>query len=275
MPGAYGFELLGVGGAAAHLVRAEREWPRLEIVRHTRAPAAVRRSVIGTERAEIALAAGDRMVVERDPLRAAFTTARPLSDEALVHPYLAPAAAIAGYWLGREAFHGGAVLLNGGAWVILGDKGSGKSSLLAGLARQGHSIYADDAVMLEGDTVFAGPRSIDLRREAALELGAGERIGVVGDRERWRLRLGQVPSTSSLRGWVFIAWGDSLELTGVSPGGRVQQLLEHRMIKGLPPPKPKLILELSALPAFRLSRPRLWPQLETAASALVDTLSGW
>ena len=273
MPGAYGFELLGIGGdAAAQLVQPEPDWPPLEIERHT-GVAAPRRSTIDTARAEIALAAGDLVVVQRDPLRATYTTAEPLSDEALVHPYLAPAAAIAGYWLGREAFHAGAVVLGGGVWAILGDKESGKSSLLAELARQGHSVFADDAVMLEGVTVFAGPRSIDLRREPATELGAGEPIGVVGDRERWRLRLGHVESTSRLRGWVFLSWGDSVELTAASGGERLQQLLDHRMIKGLPPPDPQLLLELSDVPAFRLSRPRLWSQLETAGAALVDKVS--
>jgi hypothetical protein len=45
------------------------------------------------------------------------------------------------------------------------------------------------------------------------------------------------------------------------------------MIKGLPPPEPGLLLELAALPAFRLSRPRSWDQLDAAASWLVGRLS--
>lgn len=272
MPGAYGFELIGAAGAAAQLVEAGPDWPPLEIERLIGA-AEFRRSVVGADRAEIALVAGDRLALQRTPLRATFTTARPLSDEALIHPYLAPAAAIAGYWLGREAFHAGAFVLDGGVWAVMGDKESGKSSLLAGLERQGHGIFADDALILQGGVVFAGPRSIDLRREPATELNAGESIGVVGDRERWRLKLGQVPSTSRLRGWVFLSWGDSLELTPASAGGRLQQLLAHRMIKGLPPPEPGLMLELSSLPALHLRRPPSWSQLETAGSRLVETLA--
>lgn len=272
MPGAYGFELLGAGGAAAHLVEPIPDWPPLEIERCI-GPSTLRRSLIGTDRAEIVLVAGGRLTVQRAPLRATYTTAVPLSDEALVHPYLAPAAAIGGYWLGREAFHAGAFALDGGVWAVVGDKEAGKSSLLAGLARRGHGVFADDALILEGDIVFAGPRSIDLREEPAKELGAGESIGIVGDRERWRLELGPVAPTSRLRGWVFLSWGDSPEVTPVSAGGRLQQLLQHRMIKGLPPPEPGLMLELAALPAFQLSRPRSWTQLEAAVSRLVDTLS--
>ena len=272
MPGAYGFELIGAAGAAAQLVDVEPDWPPLEIERLVGA-AAAGRSVVTAERADIALVGGDRLAVQRTPMRATYTTARPLSDEALVHPYLAPAAAIAGYWLGREAFHAGAFVLDGGVWAVMGDKESGKSSLLAGLAGQGQGVFADDALVLAGDVVFAGPRSIDLRREPAAELRAGEAIGVVGDRERWRLQLGPVPSTSRLRGCVFLSWGNSLELTPASAGDRLQRLLAHRMIKGLPPPEPGLMLKLSALPAFHLTRPRSWSQLEGVGSRLVETLS--
>ena len=272
MRGAYGFELLGAAGASAQLIEGEPDWPLLEIERHTGA-ASLGRSFITADRAAIALLAGDWLAVERVPLRAIYTTAQPLSDDALVHPYLAPAAAIAAYWLGRDAFHAGAFLLDGGVWGVIGDKESGKSSLLAVLARRGHGIVADDALVVERDVVFAGPRSIDLRQESARVLDAGESIGTVGDRERWRLPLDPVATMSRLRGWVVLAWGDSVEVSALSPGGRLQKLLGHRMIKGLPPPEPRLLLELSALRAFRLSRPRSWAQLDAAASRLVDALS--
>ena len=127
MRGAYGFELLGAAGASAQLVEGEPDWPLLEIERHTGA-ASLGRSFITADRAAIALLAGDWLAVERVPLRAIYTTAQPLSDDALVHPYLAPAAAIAAYWLGRDAFHAGAFLLDGGVWGVIGDKESGKSS---------------------------------------------------------------------------------------------------------------------------------------------------
>ena len=41
----------------------------------------------------------------------------------------------------------------------------------------------------------AGPRSIDLRPDAAARLGLGESIGVVGARERWRLRAPPVTAS--------------------------------------------------------------------------------
>jgi hypothetical protein len=270
--GAYGLEIVGAGGAAALLVAAAPSWPTLEIERLI-GTGSLRRSLVGADRAEIALMAGDQLTLDRVPLRATFTTRRPLSDEALIHPYLAPAAAVAGHWLGREAFHGGAIVLDGGAWAVLGDKQSGKSSLLASLAQHGVGIVADDALLVERELVLAGPRSIDLREEPAQELDAGESIGMVGDRERWRMTLAPVAAASPIRGWVFLSWSDSLAVTALSPGLRLQRLLAYRMIKGLPPADPARMLELATLPAVQLSRPRDWSQLESAGSLLVGTLA--
>ena len=278
--GAYGFELAGAAGAATQLVTAEPGWPTLEIQRLTGA-STIRRSMVGADRAEIVLVAGDQLILERAPLRATFTTRTPLSDDALIHPYLAPAAAIAGYWLGREAFHAGAFVIDHGVWAVLGDKGSGKSSLLAWLAQQGHGIFADDALVLEGAMAFAGPRSIDLRAEPATRLAAGEPIGVVGDRERWRLELGQVAGRCRLRGWVFLGWGESVELTPVSAGVSLQQLFAHRMIKGLPPPDPgpdaraRGATRVSAEPTteFRSARERRIPARRRALGHLTSLMS--
>lgn len=272
MLGAYGFGLVGADAASAQLVEAATDWPTPEIVRRTGAARSVT-STVGAQRAEIELVGGDRLELRRRPLRATFTTADPLSDEALVHPYLAPAAAIGGYWLGREAFHAGALWTTDGVWAILGAKESGKSSLLARLALDDHRVFADDALIVDGKVAFAGPRSIDLRAEPARELGAGELIGIVGDRERWRLSLGPVESTSRLRGWVFLSWKEAVEVVPVPAASRLEQMLRHRIVKGLPPPDPRFLLELSSLPAFELGRPQRWDQLETAAALLVATLS--
>jgi hypothetical protein len=269
--GAYGLEVVGAGGAAPQLVAAAPDWPKLEIERLI-GTGSLRRTLVGADRAEIALMAGDELTLDRVPLRATFTTAGPLTDEALVHPYLAPAAAIAGHWLGREAFHGGAFVLDGGAWAILGDKESGKSSLLASLAQNGLGIVADDALIVERELVFAGPRSIDLREEPAQELDAGESIGLVGDRKRWRMSLAPVAPATPLRGWVFLSWSEPPKMTPLPAGQRLQRLLVHRMIKGLPPADPARILELATLPAFQLGLPRRWSQLEAARSLLIATL---
>lgn len=247
-------------------------WPRLEVARVT-AESSDGASWIGADRAEIRLVAGDRLRIEREPLRATFTTASPLSDAALVHPYLAPAAAVAAHWLGREAFHAGAVVIDDGVWGVIGAKESGKSSLLAWLALQGYAVFADDSLVVDGAVAFAGPRSIDLRERPAAELGTGEPLGSVGDRQRWRLTLSEVPSAGRLRGWVFLAWSDDIRVVPLRPGARLQQIFANRMVRGLAPPDPAALLELAALPAFEFARPRRWNQVASAAERLVDALS--
>ncbi len=37
---------------------------------------------------------------------------------------------------------------------------------------------------------------------------------MTGARERWRLQLGATTSTATLRGWVFLAWGDEIDARG-------------------------------------------------------------
>ena len=102
-------------------------------------------------------------------------------------------AALAARWLRRESFHAGAVVVEGGAWAILGDKEAGKSSTLAHLALNGYTVLSDDVLVLERGSVFAGPRCIDLRAEPARRLGAREPLAVVGMRERFRIELGPAP----------------------------------------------------------------------------------
>jgi ABC-type molybdenum transport system ATPase subunit/photorepair protein PhrA len=48
------------------------------------------------------------------------------------------------HWLGRESFHGGGFVAGDGVWGVLGEKGDGKSTLLASLALSGVPIVADD-----------------------------------------------------------------------------------------------------------------------------------
>ena len=101
----------------------------------------------------------------------------PLSADELVHPFLAPAAALFAHWHGREGLHGGALALGGTAWGVIGDRLGGKSSLLAALAVSGTDVVCDDVLVLDGREVYPGPRTVDLREDAAaaLERRRGDR----------------------------------------------------------------------------------------------------
>ena len=103
--------------------------------------------------------------------------------------------------------------------------------------------------------MFAGPRSIDLRTEAANELGAGEYLGLIGTRERWRLRLGPVASELPLRGWIHLGWADRFVSEAVAPFDRVETLGRQRTLNFIGPSHGPALLELAALPAWRVSRP--------------------
>ena len=125
------------------------------------------------------------MDIRRHPGSAVFTVRKPLTAEELVHPYLTPVAAVAAHWHGRESFHAGAVAIGGSAWALVGDRHTGKSSLLAALALRGVDIVCDDVLVVAGKEAFVGPRTVDLRQDAPAVLGTGVDIGIAGARERW------------------------------------------------------------------------------------------
>src|SRR5438128_1002414 len=104
--------LSGVDGAHRLLVPAPPDWPSFEISRRT-GGGTVRQERLGADRAALRLRDGGDVVLERLSRTIAFTTPEPIGDEALVHPYLAPAAAIVAWWLGRLSFHAGAFVAEG------------------------------------------------------------------------------------------------------------------------------------------------------------------
>jgi hypothetical protein len=210
---------------------------------------------VSARRAGILLRNGGEIVLERQPARAHFRVPFELGDEELVHPYLAPAAAVFAHWQGYECFHAGALAVGGSAWGVLGDRESGKSTLLAWLALRGHLVFSDDMLVTDGRMAFAGPRSIDLREGAARLLGTGKPLGVVGARERWRITLGPVACQLPLAGWIFLSWGDDVALTRLSAGEKLLRLGAQRAVR-LTPDDPARLLRLSSLPGWQLSRPR-------------------
>ena len=202
-----------------------------------------------------------------------FTVPAALSPDELVHPYLAPVAAITAQWHGRESLHGGGIALAGNVIGVFGDRLEGKSSLLAALATRGVDIVCDDLLVVEGADAFAGPRTIDLREDAAEALGAGESIGVAGARARWRVRLGQIPPRLPLAGWIFLDWGDRVEVGRVPASETLKRLLRNRGIR-VPPLDPALFVQLGAMPAWEVRRPRSWSAVPEVVDAVLDVANG-
>ncbi len=269
--GAYGIRIAGLEGASELLVAAHRSWPRLRLTTSIGMSEAETEAVTG-DHALLKLRNGGEIRLDRVAGLAEVVTPDPLGAADLVHPYLAPAAAVVARWVGRQSFHGGAFVVDGGVWALLGDRETGKSSTLAWLAAQGVAIVCDDMLICADGLTFVGPRALDLREEPAKRLGVGEYIGVVGARERWRLLLPAVPERLPLRGFVYLAWADGLTLGEVSPGERLARLFVHAGLR-LPPVHPEALLDLVALPAFELGRPHGWGSLRRAGELLLGSLA--
>src|SRR5262249_8943032 len=148
-------------------------------------------------------------------------------------------------------------------WGLLGDRNDGKSSLLAALSARGIHVVCDDVLVVEDASAFAGPRTIDLRDDAAEALSLGERIGVAGVRERWRLRLPSVPPIPPLAGWGLVGWAEGTEVRRLKASETLPRLIEHRGIS-IPPTDPATFLQLSALPAWEFRRTRSWETMPEA-----------
>jgi hypothetical protein len=269
--GAYGLRLVGINEAAALLARAAADWPTVEVFLEVRELDA-HGEHLDEDRARLRLRTGGWIELSRKPGRAHYIVPAPMSVDELVHPFLAPSAAVFTYWHRREGFHGGALALDGTAWGVIGDRLGGKSSLLASLAVTGIDVLCDDVLVVDRrGTAYPGPRTIDLREDAAIALGAGEEIGAAGTRRRWRLRLPQIDGAFPLGGWIFIAWGDDLEMRRVAAPDTLGRLFSNRSIT-VPPRDPAEFLQLSALPAWELVQPRSWAAVPETLELLLGRL---
>lgn len=270
--GAYGFSLGGLTDSRDLLVKAPAHWPALMLTRATPGAPLAAESVTGGH-ASLRLAGGASAVLDREAGVAELRVPEETTDGAIVHPYLAPVALVWARWLGREGFHGGGVVAGDGVWAVLGDKTAGKSTTLAWLARAGVGIASDDVLIVDGETVVAGPRSIDLREEAASELGVGEFIGHIGARDRWRLTLDDVQPELPLNGWITLEWGEEVAVEPIRGAERLQALLPHRGVF-LEPAVPSALVRFSGLPHLRLTRPRGWASMPEVTDRLLAAIAG-
>ncbi len=270
--GVYGFRIRGV--EADRMGAVEPDWATLTVVREQgrdpdpRVPGTVD---VRDSTATIWVADGGRIDVDRASGTVRIRTPEPVSDDAVLHPYLALPAAFAARWRGRRSLHGGAFVHGDGAVALLGDKGGGKSSTLGALLARGHLVLTDDILVLDGGDVFAGPRAVDLRAETAERLG-GEALGVVGARPRWRLHPDPAPPRTRLRGIVQLEWGDAIALTPAGPAERLRGLMAACVLR--PDERDALeLLDLAALPTWRLQRPLSLEALEPGVDQLLAALA--
>lgn len=267
LAGVYGIRLSGLDAARPLLVPAAPDWPSFELFNRVEPGPYSEAEHADDRHAELRLRTGGRIFIDRSPGRAEFVTPRPLGAEELVHPYLAPVAAIVAHWNDRESVHAGAFVVDGRVWGVVGERESGKSSTLARVALDGGAIVSDDLLILERTKVFAGPRAIDLRKEPATRLDVGKSIGIAGARERWRLRLGPVPEELELAGWIHLAWGERVQAEPLKGRDRIARLLSQRGAR-LPSLSPEVLLDLASIPSWEVRRPNAWETLAETADCL-------
>jgi hypothetical protein len=180
---------------------------------------------------------------------------------------LTAAGTVFAWWHGREAFHGGAFVVDGGAWALLGDRGAGKSSLLAALAGAGHAVLTDDLLVTADGVALAGPRCVDLRPDMTGPAGVSGRTTPVRGDERERLVLGTVPAEVPLRGWILLSWRAGAGVSSLDAGERLTRLSAQRNVQGL---RHEQFLDLVRLPAWELTRARDRASLEVAVEMALD-----
>lgn len=270
--GAYGLRVAGLDGAHDLLVPAPGHWLPWRFDRATGAVPAAGARRIDEARARIDLDGAGALEVDRAAAVATLTAPDPPPERALVHPYLGAVAALVSRWGGSASFHCGALIADGRVWGVLGDRGRGKSTLLAWLGARGVGVLSDDLLVLRERTALAGPRCVDLREDAARATGLGEDIGVVGGRVRWRVRLGPVPAEAPLAGWVVLAWGESIGASLRPAAARLPALLENVTIVPAPP-DPAALLGLAALPMIELVRPHDFKAMAGAGQALLEAIA--
>lgn len=266
--GAYGLCLPDLPGAADLLVDAPKGWCEWRIDRRVnegRPPEFVRQT-------HARFRSEPRGWVDVDRARhiSTLNLPRAVRDSEVVHPYLASTASVAAHWHDMQGFHAGAFMVDGRVWALLGDRGAGKSSLLAYLALEGLPILTDDVLVLRGSTALAGPRCIDLRADPASRFNIGEPLGVVGTRERWRLNVGPVDPEAPLAGWVCLDWGDT-SIDIVPPPDRIRALFGSLSLR-VNPSAPDTLIELSALPMLVLKRRQDFGDLDRDVARLLSYL---
>jgi hypothetical protein len=259
--GAYGIAISGLEAEDHLLVPAAPGWPAVRLV-FDRRPAGEGGTHLDENVARYPDAFGTQVTVDRRAGTATMMGARMLPSDAIVHPRLGMLGAVYAQWLpGRVAFHAGAFVSGGRAWAVVGEREGGKSTLVAALAAAGAPVLGDDTLVLEGDRCLSGVRCVDLRPRTAAQLGQSDRVVTVRAGARERLALPAPPPEAPLGGWFFLEWADELSIRALPAQERIERISRAQGWHRRGVTDPARLLELTALPAWELRRPRDWAQL--------------
>lgn len=245
--GAYGFRFSGLDEALDWLNPAPSDWPQASVEQRVGVvtePSPPQDDVMEK------LLKGDRSLrVFPYERRVVLTGPKPMTNAALIHPYLAPAGAVLAWREDWPSLHSGAFVAGDEAWILAAERDGGKSTTLAALADLGRPILSDDVVILKDGKVAAGPRAIDLR--APSDFSDVEHVGVLGEREHWRKRLPPVSPEVPVAGLIQLVWSDTVSVRPI-PLDERPELVQSRLAY---PASGRSTLSILRLPMIRVSRP--------------------
>lgn len=224
----------------------------------------------GEQRVTLAVARGLWIDVVRATNAVTIRVPERPEPAGLVHPLLTAPLAILNRWRGRAGLHAGAVVHDGGAIVVCGHQGAGKSSTLAACAHRGLPVVSDDLVVVDGADVLAGPACVDLRPDVARRYADAEPLGIIGQRERFRLPTPAAPPRTPLRAVVLLEWADEAEPEAIPltllERAELVHALDYAAVAGLP--RGAALLDLLGLPMWRLRRRR-----DASADSALDAIT--
>lgn len=214
--------------------------------------------IFSPDRVQIGLADGsylDAVNAGGGLYRASLSGGLPRSLDDLVHPYLAPIAALVHRWRGVPALHGAALSNSHGAIGLIGQRESGKSTTAEALIDSGMWLLSDDLIVLEEHRVLPGPLSVDLRPAGAQLLQTSGDWVRGGERLR---RLAPEPSipagATTLQLLVHLAFGPTTRVHPIPAAHRLTALASQLYWPGIGSPARDL-LELTTIPQFIIERP--------------------
>lgn len=254
---AYGLSIPQIHCSADAPVSGRHVWHEMAIIQSRRAAPEATSTEVGQDAAVIDVKGVATISMTRQPLECLVAAPQSFDDVALAHPLLAVSGAVAARWMRRSAFHGAAVVVEERAWILLGESGSGKSTLSAQLHLAGFEVLADDLSVVAGPDVLAGPRSADLRADAAQHLEHGEPVVELLGRSRFRLELGLARMEAPLAGFMELQWGDAMSVHPTPLRERLATLVRHEAL-GLDPVGHRGLLDLLQFPMWTLVRPPDW-----------------
>lgn len=268
--GAYGLRLTGDAPRSTLLAPVPEDAPDIVIIRHIGSIEVA--NTIDDKTATVPLLDGGGLELDRISRSARLTTRQPITDDELAHPYLAPIAAVHSHWLGRAAFHAGAIVVAGRTWGVIGEREAGKSTLLAAIASEGGVVLADDLLVMAGEDVFCGPRTLDLREEAARWFGGTRSLGMAGARERWRLDLGPAPSSAPLAGWIVPGWAEDISIRRQPGAAAAHHIAPARSVTGISI-EPEAFLTAASQPVIEFNRPKDLSEIAAGVQRLLEELA--